>query len=110
MGATQEGVKNAEAASGSDFGGRNIFIEKTKPKEQRDFGANKRNFESNNNNNEGGFERKRHSNEECTAFVGNLSFNTDEDKLWEFFEPCGNLKDVRIGKNHEGQSRGFAFV
>merc|ERR1711976_581652 len=41
---------------------------------------------------------------------GNLSFNTDVDKLWEFFEPCGNIKDVRIGKRPDRSSRGFAHI
>lgn len=103
-------VPAAEALSGSDFGGRKIFVEMTKPKEQRDAGQG-RNF------NEGGDsgygaprEQRRHSNENETVFVGNLSFNTDVDKLWEFFGPCGNIKDVRVGKRPDGSSRGFAHI
>ena len=61
----------------------------------------------------GGFgapRERRHTNEEATIFVGNLSFNTDVDKLWELFGPCGNIKDVRIGKKPDGSSRGFAHI
>lgn len=45
-----------------------------------------------------------------TIFVGNLAFSTEVDKLWELFEPCGAIKDVRIGKKPDGSSRGFAHI
>lgn len=45
-----------------------------------------------------------------TVFVGNLSFQTEVDKLWEFFEPCGKIVDVRLGKHPDGASRGFAHI
>merc|ERR1719421_512230 len=53
---------------------------------------------------------RQHSNEESTVFVGNLGFNTEADKLWELFEPCGVIRDVRIGKKPDGSSRGFAHI
>merc|ERR1712151_75505 len=104
-------VAAAEACSGSDFGGRKIFVEMTKPKNQRDQGQG-RNFNDDRKGGDFGAprERRQHSNEEQTVFVGNLSFNTDVDKLWEFFGPCGNIKDVRIGKRPDGSSRGFAHI
>ena len=82
----------------------------TKPKEQRDAGQG-RNF---NEGGDGGFgaprEQRRHSNENETVFVGNLSFNTDVGKLWESFGLCRNIKDVRIDKRPDGTSRGFAHI
>ena len=45
-----------------------------------------------------------------TVYVGNLSFNTDADKLREFFGPCGSIKDVTIMKKTDGSSRGFAHI
>merc|ERR1712183_271882 len=104
-------VTAAEACSGSDFGGRKIFVEMTKPKAQRDQGQG-RNFNDDRRGGDFGAPRVRrqHSNEDQTVFVGNLSFNTDVDKLWEFFGPCGNIKDVRIGKRPDGSSRGFAHI
>jgi len=104
-------VPAAEACSGSDFGGRKIFVEMTKPKAQRDQGQG-RNFNDDRRGGDFGAprERRQHSNEDQTVFVGNLSFNTDVDKLWEFFGPCGNIKDVRIGKRPDGSSRGFAHI
>merc|ERR1712139_248535 len=83
----------------------------TKPKEQRDQGQG-RNFNDDRKGGDFGAprERRQHSNEDQTVFVGNLSFNTDVDKLWGFFEPCGNIKDVRIGKRPDGSSRGFAHI
>merc|ERR1712151_419001 len=104
-------VAAAEACSGADFNGRKIFVEMTKPKAQRDQGQG-RNFNDDRKGGDFGAprERRQHSNEEQTVFVGNLSFNTDVDKLWEFFGPCGNIKDVRIGKRPDGSSRGFAHI
>lgn len=44
-------------------------------------------------------------------YVGNLSFNTDEDGLRAAFEKCGTVKEAKIVIDREsGRSRGFAFV
>lgn len=44
-------------------------------------------------------------------FVGNLSFNTNQDRLKETFAAAGNVVSVHIGMDREtGRSRGFAFV
>lgn len=45
------------------------------------------------------------------VFVGNLSFNTNQDRLKETFAGAGNVVSVHIGMDREtGRSRGFAFV
>ena len=109
--AENSAVVESASWSGSDFGGRKVFIEQTKPKEQRDFGQG-RDMNPRTPRADGGGEGepRRHTNESETIFCGNLNFNTDVDKLWEFFEPCGSVKDVRMGKGPDGSSRGFAHV
>ena len=48
--------------------------------------------------------------EGATLFMGNLSYHTTEQSIYDFFLGCGNIKNVRIGKDPEGNSRGFAHV
>ncbi|VDI12697.1 heterogeneous nuclear ribonucleoprotein 27C-like [Mytilus galloprovincialis] len=44
-------------------------------------------------------------------FVGNLSWNTDNDVLWRYFSRYGELSDaVVIMDRQTGRSRGFGFV
>ena len=44
-------------------------------------------------------------------FVGNLSFNTNEDELRQLFEPPGQVDRVSIMTDRDtGRSRGFGFV
>ena len=44
-------------------------------------------------------------------FVGNLSFNTNEDELRQAFEPYGQVDRVSILTDRDtGRSRGFGFV
>jgi cold-inducible RNA-binding protein len=44
-------------------------------------------------------------------FVGNLSFNTNEDELRQMFESYGQVERVSILTDREtGRSRGFGFV
>jgi RNA recognition motif-containing protein len=44
-------------------------------------------------------------------YVGNLSFNTDEDGLRECFQAKGEVSSAVIIKDREtGRSRGFGFV
>lgn len=44
-------------------------------------------------------------------FVGNLSFNTDERRLEEFFLAVGPVDTVNIVRDQmTGRARGFAFV
>jgi len=50
--------------------------------------------------------------EGCTScFVGNLSWNVDNDMLWAHFESIGSIGDARVATDREsGQSRGFGHV
>jgi RNA recognition motif-containing protein len=44
-------------------------------------------------------------------YVGNLSFETDEDELQSAFAPFGQVESVTIVRDKfSGNSRGFAFV
>jgi RNA recognition motif-containing protein len=44
-------------------------------------------------------------------YVGNLSWNTSEDELRDFFAPFGSVTSVSIITDRDtGRSRGFAFV
>lgn len=44
-------------------------------------------------------------------FVGNLSFNTNEDELRQLFEAYGQVDRVSIMTDRDtGRSRGFGFV
>ncbi|MGC4068550.1 MAG: RNA-binding protein [Polyangiaceae bacterium] len=44
-------------------------------------------------------------------YVGNLSFNTNQDSLRDAFAEFGEITDVHVVSDREtGQSRGFGFV
>ena len=44
-------------------------------------------------------------------YVGSLSYNTDENKLRDLFEPFGSLISAAvISDKFSGQSKGFGFV
>lgn len=44
-------------------------------------------------------------------YVGNLSFNTDEQSLGDAFAQFGDVSDVKVIMDRDtGRSRGFAFV
>jgi RNA recognition motif-containing protein len=44
-------------------------------------------------------------------YVGNLSWNSDEESLRDSFERFGEVEDVRIITDREtGRSRGFGFI
>lgn len=76
--------------SNSEFMGRYLIIEKTKPKT----------------------ERPAHlpvDEDSKTIFVGNLSFRTDKETLKKFFASCGKVADARIAEA-DGKSRGFGHV
>ena len=44
-------------------------------------------------------------------YVGNLSYQTTDEQLKEFFSDCGQVDDVRVIKDRDtGRSKGFGFV
>lgn len=44
-------------------------------------------------------------------YVGNLSYNTTEDELREFFAQFGNIDDIKLIIDFStGRSKGFGFV
>jgi cold-inducible RNA-binding protein len=44
-------------------------------------------------------------------YVGNLSFNTEEQQLQELFAPLGQVESVKLVRDQAtGRSRGFGFV
>jgi RNA recognition motif-containing protein len=44
-------------------------------------------------------------------YVGNLSFNSDQDSLMRLFSEVGAVSDVHVVTDREtGRSRGFGFV
>lgn len=46
-----------------------------------------------------------------TVYVGNLSWNADEDAVGSLFATIGAIESVRIIRDREtGRSKGFAFV
>lgn len=44
-------------------------------------------------------------------YVGNLSYNTTEDELRDYFSEFGNIEDIKLIIDFKtGRSKGFAFV
>merc|ERR1711907_821345 len=49
-------------------------------------------------------------NNELTVFVGGLAWSVDEELLKKDFTECGEIVNIRMPKNDEGQSKGIAFI
>jgi|SaaInl4_135m_RNA_FD_contig_21_169665_length_432_multi_6_in_0_out_0_1 cold-inducible RNA-binding protein len=48
---------------------------------------------------------------QAKVYVGNLSYNTTEDELRDYFAQYGNIDDVKLISDYQtGRSKGFAFV
>jgi RNA recognition motif-containing protein len=47
---------------------------------------------------------------EAKLFVGNLAYTTTADDLRQLFAQVGQVTQVDLRRNENGQSRGFAFV
>ena len=45
-----------------------------------------------------------------TVYVKNLSYRAAEGALAEFFGQCGEIFDLRLGRDDQGKSRGFCHV
>jgi len=100
---TRAEAKKAIADNGKlNLDGRDIqisFSNENRPQP----GGNPRPFQQNN-------QRQGGSSSSSTVFVGNLSFDSTEDSIREFFSQCGNVNAVRIAKNEEGKMKGFCHV
>lgn len=45
------------------------------------------------------------------VYVGNLSYNTTEDELRDFFTQYGNIEDIKLIIDfNTGRSKGFGFI
>jgi len=72
----------------ADFGGRQMIVNKSVPKGESPRG------------------QKR-----VKLYVGNLSFNTEEDEVLSLFSEYGDVIDCYVPRDRDsGRSRGFAFV
>lgn len=95
---SESGAVKAKEANGTEFMGRTLIIRlssdpipeagerKSGPGPQRTGGDGK------------------------TVFVGNLSYQSTQDSVKEFFENCGKVLNVRIATEAGGKPRGFAHV
>lgn len=90
---SEEAVTKAVAGSNTEFMGRYLVIERTKPK------SDKPSFKSYQTGNE----------DSKTIFVGNLSFKSTSEDLKDFFSTCGKVIEARVAAN-EGKSKGFGHV
>ena len=80
-------------------GGRNLQIRYSNDKEGQMKGGNK-------NNNSA----KKGPVSEFGIFVGNMSYQCNENDLIKFFKDCGKVLDVRIAKKPDGKLKGFAHI
>lgn len=55
--------------------------------------------------------RQEQLNYSTTVYVGNLSFYTTEEQLYDHFAPCGHIRDIVMGLNEATRCPcGFCFV
>ena len=86
----------AKQANGMDYQGRPIqvrFASDPIPQQQDRQGGSPRRAQNPN-----------------TIFVGGLSYNSTSDSVGQFFGQCGNVTNVRVATDPEGNPRGFAHV
>nr|CAI5854789.1 unnamed protein product [Callosobruchus analis] len=56
-------------------------------------------------------DKKAKPDESKAIFIGNLSFDAEEEELWKLFEPCGVISSVRVVRDSRtGMGKGFAYV
>lgn len=58
------------------------------------------------NNDNKGFSSQK----SCSVFVGNLTYDTNEDDIRMFFKDCGRIVDVRIAKGDNDKPKGFCHI
>ena len=100
-------IKALEEKTGSELDGRNIRIDFSLPRPQKDA-----NFTPQQRSND---RAKQYgdtaSAPSTTLFVGNIPFDADESALTEAFEDFGSIKSVRIPTDREsGEPKGFGYV
>eukprot|EP00124_Ichthyophonus_hoferi_P001584 Ihof_evm3s86 gene=Ihof_evmTU3s86 len=49
-------------------------------------------------------------NKDKTVFVSNLLYSVDEPQLQEVFQQAGKVQEVRLVRNLQGKSKGYAYV
>jgi len=94
----------ALARNGADLGGRPIRIELSTP---RPGGR-----EATPKTNKGSFDPPSEKPEGCTTtFLGNLSFDINDDTVKDFFKECGEIVAIRwVSDKESGQFKGCGFV
>ena len=106
---TEEEREAAIADTGADFMGRQIWIEKTRPRGERDTARPRRG-----QNNQRQTRERPVITESKLVFFGNLSYQSTRDGLWDWLEESkdleGQIAEVRIVEGSDGRKRGFAFV
>ncbi|VEN35478.1 unnamed protein product [Callosobruchus maculatus] len=81
----EESAKAAEAANGTLFQNHHLRVEACNKKSKPD--------------------------ESKAIFIGNLSFDAEEEELWKLFEPCGAISSIRIVRDpRTSMGKGFAYV
>ncbi|CAL1544489.1 unnamed protein product [Lymnaea stagnalis] len=50
------------------------------------------------------------SKDNVTAFISNLDFSLEEERLKEVFQKCGEIVNIRLVRNYKGKSKGFGYV
>jgi nucleolin len=117
--ASDEGAAAAVAMNGTPVGDRPCGIEFSRAAANSGGG-----FGGNNRQDRGDFKRQEASSsfdkknaraptpkpDGCrTIFIGNLSFNIDDEKITEFFSDCGSIKEIRWIEK-DGQFKGCGFI
>ena len=113
---TEEALSKAVERSESELMGRRVFIEKARPRGERsdrrdrenrgDRGGDRGDRYGGRNDRHGGGSR----NNTNTVYVGNLNYNMEEGDLQQEFEQFGTISGIKMGRNPDGMSKGFAFI
>jgi len=91
--------KKAIAKHGSEFMGKQICCEYSRPLRQRPGGS-----ESRTSTPGPGMKQER---PKTRVFISNLDYNIDENKVKEFFKSCGDIRNIRWSeRNGEFQCKG----
>jgi len=88
----KEAVAAMNAENGAELDGRQISVELSGDKPQRDGPQSGTPGECN------------------TIFCGNMNFRTSEDAIWAFFGEAGKVASVRVAMNEDGRPRGFCHI